>query len=157
MKKPVILILCCLSAFTVATSQTAQQSPVSKSSEVKTTIEQVLDRYMQALGGRAAIEKINSRVSKGTFTSANLKTKGPIELYAKAPNKQLMVLLAAGFGNYRRGFSGTEAWELYPGSSAASNLSGFSKRDAEFYFPCSGCEKIRIVGGDANDSSADQH
>src|ERR1043165_10185547 len=97
------------------------------------TLEQILDRYVQALGGRAAIEKINSRASKGTFTSNQLKSKGPIELYAKAPNKWLMVLVAQGYGNYRRGFNGTVAWEKYPGRDSAGNLSGFSKRDAEFY------------------------
>ena len=46
-----------------------------------------------------------------------------------------MVLLAQGYGNYRRGFNGTVAWEKYPGRDSASNLSGLSKRDAEFYLP----------------------
>ena len=96
------------------------------------TLEQILDKYVQALGGRASLEKVNSRASKGAFTSIHLKTKGPIELYAKAPNKWLMVLVAQGYGNYRRGFNGTVAWEKYPGRDSAGNLSGFSKRDAEF-------------------------
>jgi len=99
------------------------------------TLEQILDKYVQALGGRASLEKVNSRASKGAFTSIHLKTKGPIELYAKAPNKWLMVLVAQGYGNYRRGFNGTVAWEKYPGRDSAGNLSGFSKRDAEFYLP----------------------
>src|ERR1044072_6463724 len=99
------------------------------------TLEQILDKYVQALGGRASLEKVNSRASKGAFTSVHLKTKGPIELYAKAPNKWLMVLVAQGYGNYRRGFNGTVAWEKYPGRDTAGNLSGFSKRDAEFYLP----------------------
>src|SRR5437773_3140151 len=92
------------------------------------TLEQILDRYVQALGGKAGLEKVNSRSSKGTFTSNQLKTKGPIELYAKAPNKQSMALVAQGFGNYRRGFNGTVAWEKYPGR-AAGNLAAFAKRD----------------------------
>jgi predicted aspartyl protease/outer membrane lipoprotein-sorting protein len=107
----------------------------SKTSNEASTLEQILDKYVEALGGRAALGKVNSRSSKGTFTSINLKTKGPIEIYAKAPNKWLMVLLAQGYGNYRRGFNGTVAWEKYPGRDSASNLSSFSKRDAEFYLP----------------------
>ena len=99
------------------------------------TLEQILDKYVEALGGRAALERVNSRASKGTFTSINLKSKGPVEIYAKAPNKWLMVLLAQGYGNYRRGFNGTVAWEKYPGRDSASNLSSFSKRDAQFYLP----------------------
>jgi predicted aspartyl protease len=99
------------------------------------TLEQVLDKYVQALGGRASLEKVTTRAAKGAFTSTHLKTKGPIELYAKAPNKWLMVLVAQGYGNYRRGFNGTVAWEKYPGRDSATNLSGFSKRDAEFHLP----------------------
>ena len=107
----------------------------SKSATEAPTLEQILYKYVQALGGRAALERVNTRASKGTFTSINLKTKGPIEIYAKAPNKWLMVLLAQGYGNYRRGFNGTVAWEKYPGRDSASNLSSLSKRDAEFYLP----------------------
>ena len=57
----------------------------SKSATEAPTLEQILDKYVEALGGRAALAKVNSRASKGTFTSINLKTKGPIEIYAKAP------------------------------------------------------------------------
>jgi outer membrane lipoprotein-sorting protein/predicted aspartyl protease len=134
MNKVALLILCLVLslAATLGSGQTfSQNKPDAKAP----TLEQILDKYVQALGGRAALEKINSRASKGTFTSDHLKTKGPIELYAKVPNKWLMVLLAQGYGNYRRGFNGTVAWEKYPGSESASNLSGYSKRDAEFYLP----------------------
>jgi len=71
----------------------------SKSATEAPTLEQILDKYVEALGGRAALAKVNSRASKGTFTSINLKTKGSLEIYAKAPNKWLMVLLAQGYGN----------------------------------------------------------
>jgi hypothetical protein len=114
MKKAALLILSLFMSLppTRGGSQPFQQEKPTTESP---TLEQILDRYVQALGGRAAIEKVNSRASKGTFTSIHLKTKGPIELYAKAPNKQLMVLLAQGYGNYRRGFNGIVAWEKYPG------------------------------------------
>lgn len=118
-----------------STHVSSEPFPQNKPDTGTPTLEQILDKYVQALGGRAALEKVNSRASKGTFTSNHLKTTGPIELYAKAPNKWLMVLLAHGYGNYRRGFNGTLAWEKYPGSREANNLSGFSKRDAEFYLP----------------------
>src|SRR5436190_8670049 len=108
----------------------SQEKPTKESP----TLERILDKYVQALGGKMGIERVNSRASKGMFTSTRLKTKGPIELYAKAPNKWLMTLLAQGYGNYRRGFNGTVAWEKYPGS-AAGNLAAFAKRDAEFYLP----------------------
>ena len=132
----------------VSLSVSLVSKPLSKEkfSAQDPTLEQVLDKYVQALGGKLALEKVNSRTSKGTFTSTQLKSKGPVELYAKAPNKQLMVLVAQGYGNYRRGFDGTVAWEKYPGNGNASNLSGFSKRDAEFYLPIKFRETYPSVG-----------
>ena len=131
--KPAILLILCLLIFPPLTFYRGQEPSAHNPTIDVPTLEQVLDRYVQALGGKSAIEKINSRASKGTFTSDKLRTNGPMELYAKTPNKQLMVLLAKGFGNYRRGFNGTVAWELYPGSDKANRMSGFSKRDADFY------------------------
>ena len=134
MNKAALLILSLLLPF-ASTIGSGELFSQNKSVTEASTLEQILDKYVQALGGRAALVKANSRASKGVFTSNHLKTKGPIELYAKAPNKWLMVLLAQGYGNYRRGFNGTVAWEKYPGRDSASNLSSFSKRDAEFYLP----------------------
>lgn len=96
-------------------------------------VDEVLDKYVQAVGGRAAFRKITSRVSKGSFTSTKLGVKGSVELYAKAPNKQLTVLTAAGFGTYRRGFDGATAWEQGPGGDEARESAHFTKRDADFY------------------------
>src|ERR1044071_5876972 len=130
MNKLALLILTVILSLTSTPGSRERQANIEAP-----TLEQILDKYVQALGGRASLEKVNSRASKGAFTSVHLKTKGPIELYAKAPNKWLMVLVAQGYGNYRRGFNGTVAWEKYPGRDSASNLSGFSKRDAEFHLP----------------------
>jgi predicted aspartyl protease len=132
MKKAILLIVGLL--ISLPTTLGSQPYSQEKPTKENPTLEQILDRYVQALGGKMAIERVNSRASKGMFTSTQLKTKGPIELYAKAPNKWLMTLLAQGYGNYRRGFNGMVAWEKYPGS-AAGNLAAFAKRDAEFYLP----------------------
>src|SRR5437773_1939390 len=116
MKKALLLIVGLL--ISLPTTLGSQPYSQEKPAKEAPTLEQILDRYIQALGGKMAIESVNSRASKGTFTSTQLKTKGPIELYAKASNKWLMSLLAQGYGNYRRGFNGTVAWEKYPGSAA---------------------------------------
>ena len=134
MNKGALLILSLILSL-ASTHNSGKPFQQNKAKTEVPTLELILDKYIQALGGRLSLEKINSRASKGAFTSSQLKTKGPIELYAKAPNKWLMVLVAQGYGNYRRGFNGTVAWEKYPGRDHASNLSGFSKRDAEFQLP----------------------
>jgi predicted aspartyl protease len=130
-----MLLILCLILSLASTPCSGEPFQQNKANTEAPTLEEILDKYVQALGGRASVEKVNSRTSRGSFTSIHLKTKGPIELYAKAPNKWLMVLVAQGYGNYRRGFNGTVAWEKYPGRDSASNLSGFSKRDAEFHLP----------------------
>ncbi len=72
------------------------------------TVEQILDRYVQAIGGREAIEKIKSRVIKGSRVGAD-GVLVPEEIYSKAPNKMLVV---TSYPNlvFRTGFNGTQAW-----------------------------------------------
>src|SRR4029078_6401833 len=69
----------------------------AQSPERAPTVDQILDKYAQALGGKNAIQQVARRLTKGTFTSPDLQTDGTFEIYAKAPNKQLTVLQATGF------------------------------------------------------------
>ena len=50
------------------------------------TADQVIDKYVQALGGAAAIQKVSSRVEKGNAEVMGQKTA--ITVYAKAPDKR---------------------------------------------------------------------
>src|SRR4051812_339319 len=75
-------------------------------------VDAVLDKYVKAIGGRARIEKISSRVSKGTFELESLAgVKGSVEIYQKAPNKQVGIINIPGIGTDAAGFDGTIAWE----------------------------------------------
>ncbi len=49
------------------------------------TVDQILDKYVRAIGGKAAVEKITSRVMKGSLV-APVGT-APLEIYEKLPNK----------------------------------------------------------------------
>src|SRR5208282_1577640 len=51
------------------------------------TVDQVVDRYIQATGGRAAWQKALSRVSKGTIEVPAMNLSGTIEIYEKAPDQ----------------------------------------------------------------------
>ena len=55
------------------------------------TADQILDKYIQAVGGADALQKITSRVEKGTLTGFG-PGSFPVEIYAKAPNKRLSVM-----------------------------------------------------------------
>jgi hypothetical protein len=85
----------------------------SKSATEAPTLEQILDKYVQALGGRAALERVNTRASKGAFTSSNLKTKGPIENLCKSAEQMVDGLTRTGL----RKFTGAALAERSRGKS----------------------------------------
>jgi hypothetical protein len=75
MKKAALLILSLFMSLS-AILGSSQPFPQEKPTTEDPTLEQILDKYVQALGGKPAIQKVNSRASKGSFTSSHLKTKG---------------------------------------------------------------------------------
>src|SRR5581483_11660612 len=72
----------------------------------KVTIEQVLEKYVEAMGGKAAIEKVTSRVERGRFEIAGLALSGPVEIYGKAPDKRLIRYTVPGQAVLSEGFNG---------------------------------------------------
>ncbi|HYE15433.1 MAG TPA: S41 family peptidase [Pyrinomonadaceae bacterium] len=76
-------------------------------------VERILARYVEAIGGRAAIEAVKSRASKGTFEGSfsGIAVAGTVEIAEKAPNKSVAVISLAGFGEVRRGFTGEYGYE----------------------------------------------
>lgn len=102
------------------------------------TVEQILDKYLAALGGRTALLKITSRVATGTIDVPAAGATGTFQLWAKAPNKMVSVIHLEGRGDVRQGCDGKIAWELYP-QSDVRELSGqelsTTLRAATFYAP----------------------
>jgi CubicO group peptidase (beta-lactamase class C family) len=105
------------------------------------TVEQILDEYVQAIGGETAHKKLISRVMKGKFEIPKEEVIGSIEYEAMVPNK-LRVILRAQTKNGKRFdlssvFDGAVGWEFNPTSAGHRELSGTEltakKRDAEFY------------------------
>jgi len=78
------------------------------------TADQVLEKFIAAIGGRAAVEKHTSRVSKGTIEIPDAGLTGSIEISEKAPNKTLAVIDLAGMGLVREGADASGAWQEDP-------------------------------------------
>jgi len=114
----------------------AQAPPASKPAAAGPTVDQILDKYVTALGGRAAIEKLTSRVTKGVFQAPEQGAEGTFESYAKAPNMTFSMVDVPGFGQIRQGFDGSTAWADNPQSGPrlldGQELSS-AARSAEFY------------------------
>jgi len=69
--------------------------------------DQLLDKYVQALGGAAAIDKITSRVAKGTIEVGDKSF--PIDLYSKEPEKRISFTHMPE-GDNVTAFNGQEGW-----------------------------------------------
>jgi zinc protease len=74
------------------------------------TVDEVLDRYVKALGGRAAIEKIKSSVAKGTMEIPADGVTGTVEFWRKAPSMFLSVISIGDSVVARTGFNGNLGW-----------------------------------------------
>jgi len=85
----------------------SEPKPAEAKSSVAPTGEQLLDKYVEAVGGAAAIDKINSRVMKGTIDFGGMSL--PIEIYAKDPLKRISFTHMAG-GDNVTAFDGREGW-----------------------------------------------
>ncbi|NLH73610.1 MAG: outer membrane lipoprotein-sorting protein [Verrucomicrobia bacterium] len=85
-----------------------------QAAEGQEKVNEVLSRYVKALGGKEAIEKVKSRVIKGTAEGMGMPAGLPWEFYAAAPNKQLSKVEVTGFGAVLEGFDGQVAWSKNP-------------------------------------------
>lgn len=133
----VILIVGALCAGAQNPQQT-QSKPAEAPPAVESlpTADHILAAYVDALGGKAAIEKITSRLTKGTFEIPAMGAAGDFENYAKTPNKTILTFTLPGFGIFQQGFDGTVAWAQDP-TSGLRELTGVElaavKLDADFY------------------------
>ena len=130
-----ILILCSF----IAVAAVAQGGPLRvPQGAALPTVDQILEKYVQTLGGKAALEKITSTASKGTFEIPAFGATGSAELWEKAPNKTALKLDIPGFGLVLEGFNGAVAWSQDPQSGLREKTGAelaATKLDADFYKP----------------------
>jgi len=90
------------------------------------TADQLLDKYVQAAGGAAAIDKVNSRVMKGTIDFGGKDL--PIDIYSKDPDRRISFTHMPE-GDSVTAFDGHEGWLAAPGRPGARPMQG-SELDA---------------------------
>ena len=79
------------------------------------TVEQILDRYLEAVGGAQAAAALTSYVASGTYSGYGPEgAPRPLEIYARAPNQKMTVVREPGAGDNTTTFSGTAAWHSAP-------------------------------------------
>jgi outer membrane lipoprotein-sorting protein len=138
MKRTLLTLTLCSFIAVSAFAQSSAQQPAPEAMAALPTVDQILDKYVQMLGGKAAMEKITSTASKGTFEIAAFGASGTAEVWEKAPNKTALKLDIPGFGLVLEGFNGTVAWSQDPQSGLREKTGAelaATKLDADFYKP----------------------
>jgi photosynthetic reaction center cytochrome c subunit len=82
----------------------------TKPTDAAPTADQILAKYLEALGGNAAIDKLKTRTMKGDWVTSDGITLG-YEVYQSGPEKIYVVLNTPKQGVFERGFNGSTGWE----------------------------------------------
>ncbi len=76
------------------------------------TPDSIFDKFTQATGGRALLEKVHSTEASGTFEMPAAGIQGSVKIYNQEPDKLYSVVDLAGVGKIEEGVNGTVAWQL---------------------------------------------
>ncbi len=120
----------------VALGQNLWQSPATAGAQPEAalpSLDQLLDRYEQAMGGKTALMKITNRILKGSRVGAD-GVLVPEEVYQKAPNR-LLVITSYPDVVFRSGFNGTLGWAKSSRGESQISKQQLAElvRDAESY------------------------
>ena len=87
--------------------------------DTRTSADQVLDKYLQAIGGPGALAKLTSFTAKGTYAGYDTgDAEIPVEIFAKAPNQRSWVIQTLDGPSYRV-YDGTNGWWAGPDAPVA--------------------------------------
>jgi hypothetical protein len=106
------------------------------------TADQILDKYIQAVGGAQALARLTSFTARGTYEGFDSDfAQVPVDVYAKAPNLRATVVHMAG-GDSTSTYDGREAWLAGPATLTPVPLMplvgadlGGARLDAQLFFP----------------------
>ncbi len=100
------------------------------------TVDQVLEKYTQAVGGAEAVQKITSRVAKGAVLGIGDR-QTPIEVFSKAPDKRISVVHQPNGRDSITAYDGKVGWlggtGQPPREMTAAEMAG-ARFDADFHF-----------------------
>jgi outer membrane lipoprotein-sorting protein len=113
---------------------------------------QILDKYIQAIGGASQLAKLNSFTAKGTYSGFDTDFKKvPADIYGKAPNMRSTVNHLPG-GDNTAAYDGHEGWvaasdkPISPIVLSGGDLDG-SRMDADVAFPTNLKQDLRDLHG----------
>ena len=110
--------VCLISFSTAAAAQTAAQAPKpdqkASSTEKLPTARSIIDRHIEAIGGRKALAAINSHRVKGKMDMPANGISATMEVLSARPDKTIIRMNVPGMGDMSEGFDGTHGWAVSP-------------------------------------------
>jgi photosynthetic reaction center cytochrome c subunit len=118
---------------------------ISSDAEQGLSADQILDKYIVALGGAQRVARLTSFTAKGTYEGFDTESEKdptvPAEVFAKAPNQRTTIVHLSG-GDSIRSYDGRAGWSTSIGTLlpvpllalTGGNLDG-AKLDAQLSFP----------------------
>src|SRR2546427_571751 len=100
-------------ALAVSVGSASAQTDASRAGSLPSA-RAVLDRYIEAIGGREQLLRLKFAHLTGRFDSVELGFGGPLEVWTAAPNKRLAQIDLEGYGQVLQGFDGKSGWILEP-------------------------------------------
>ena len=106
-------------------------------------VDQVFEKYLQALGGRQRLEAVTSFVARGTYEGSNTGagSQFPLEIFVKAPSQRAQIIRGPDGDNFKTydGKSGwvAERWRPLPLMSLTGGHLDGARLEALMWFPAS--------------------
>ncbi len=82
--------------------------PEEKPTEPLPAVGEIMDRYIQALGGEPALSRWKTQARRGTLREDEVTV--PVQTLAKGPDKWLLVVDTGAGGSDKQGYDGRKAW-----------------------------------------------
>jgi len=118
------------------TPQTAAPQSAAAASANLPAARQIVDRHLEAIGGRVALLAHSSSHTTGSVQIPGAGMTGTFEAFAAKPDKMLVRMSLGGIGETQEGFNGTIGWSINsmtgPTVLQGKELSE-KKFDADFY------------------------
>jgi zinc protease len=98
--------------------------------------ETILDKSIEATGGKAAFGKLHNSVITGSMELAAMGIKGTIVSTKAEPDKSSAEIEIGGVGSIKEGYDGKVAWEINPMQGARikdGDEKAVAKREAHFH------------------------
>ena len=92
-----------LAVFTIAVASGLAQETLPSAASI-------LDRYIEATGGKAAWEALRTEVRRGTYELPAAGVKMDMNVWRALPNRSYILMEATGLGRIEEGADGTTAW-----------------------------------------------